>query len=95
MTGLTQNLIVSKDVWFSEVGGEAVLLNTSTGKYFTLDEVGACMWKLISQHGQLEPVYQALLGEYDVAPQKLEEDLIALADLLVEKGLIQIVAPEA
>ena len=91
MTGLDQNLIISKDVWVSEVSGEAVLLNTTTGKYFTLDEIGARMWKLISQHGQLEPVYQALLGEYDVAPQKLEEDLLALAKLLIEKGLVQIV----
>ncbi len=95
MTRLTQKVSISKDVWFSEVGGEAVLLNTSTGKYFTLDEVGARIWKLMSQYGQLEPVYQVLLGEYDVASEKLEEDLLALADLLLEKGLLQIDTAQA
>lgn len=94
MTELKEKVSVSKDVWFSEVGGEAVLLNTETGKYFSLDEVGARMWKLISLHGLLEPVYQTLLEEYDVSPQKLKEDLLALTDSLVAKGLLQIVPAE-
>ena len=91
MPDLTQKVIISKDIWTSEVGGEAVLLNTVTGKYFELDEVGARMWKLMAEHGTLEPVFQALLAEYDVAPQKLEDDLLSLANQLAEKGLVQIV----
>jgi hypothetical protein len=93
MSGLSEKVRVKKGIVFNEVAGEAVLLNKETGKYFTLDEVGARMWKLITQFGDLQPVYQALLEEYDVDPQRLEEDLLALTDKLVANALLEIVAP--
>jgi hypothetical protein len=88
MAALTDRIKVSPDVLFNEVAGEAVLLNRATGKYFTLDEVGTRMWQLLVQHGQLEPAYQALLAEYAVEPQQLQEDLLALTDKLAANLLL-------
>ena len=90
MVTLTDKVSVSKDVLASEVENEIVLLNQATGKYFTLDDVGTRMWKLIVQHGQLAPVKQALLAEYDVEAQQLEQDLLTLTDKLVANALLQI-----
>jgi hypothetical protein len=84
---------VPEAVLFTEMNGEAVLLNTSTGKYFTLDEVGTRMWKLLTQFGEVEPAYQALLAEYDVEAQQLENDLLALTNRLAEHALLEIVTP--
>ena len=89
MVTLTDKVSVSKDVLASEVENEIVLLNQATGKYFTLDDVGTRMWKLIVQHGQLEQVHQTMLAEYDVEPQQLEQDLLALTDKLVANALLQ------
>jgi hypothetical protein len=93
MGALAGKVSIPKDVIFTEVSGEAVLLNMATGKYYSLDEVGARIWNLITQYRQLEEVYRALLDEYDVAPQRLEEDLLALTDKLVANALLQIVDP--
>lgn len=90
MATLADKVSVSKDVLVSEVENEAVLLNQATGKYFTLDEIGTLIWKLIIQHGQLEQVHEAMLAEYDVDPQQLEQDLLALTDKLVANALLQI-----
>jgi hypothetical protein len=90
MASLADKVSVSKDVLVSEVENEAVLLNQATGKYFTLDEIGTRIWKLIVQHGQLAQVHQAMLAEYDVDPQQLEQDLLTLTDKLVANALLQI-----
>jgi hypothetical protein len=93
MTTWKSNVRVGKDTSFEQVGGEVVLLNLESGKYYGLDEVGARMWTLLAQHGALEPVYQALLEEYDVAPERLQHDLLALVDDLVKHGLLETVGP--
>ena len=83
------SLIIPEDVLFHELAGEAVLLNLESGKYFGLDEVGTRMWQLLAEHGQIEPVIQALMAEYDVEESKLRSDLLDLVNNLVEHGLMQ------
>lgn len=88
-TTLQTRVSQRQDVLFHELGGEAVLLNLESGKYFGLDEVGTRIWQLITEHGQLEPAYQALLQEYEVEPERLAEDLLKLVDQLLEHGLLE------
>jgi len=38
----------------------------------------------------LRTVYETILAEYEVTPERLETDLIALAEKMVEKGLTEI-----
>ena len=77
-------------VYTQEIGDETILLDTQGGNYFGLDPVGTHMWQLIRQRGALRPAYDVILTEYNVAPERLEADLLALADKLVEKGLVVI-----
>lgn len=85
---LGARLRVSDDVVFRELDGEAVVLNLGSGMYFGLDEVGTRVWSLIEAHGDLRSVYNALLDEYDVAPEILERDLVGLVSEMAEKGLL-------
>ena len=74
-----------------QVGDEMVLLNLDSGKYYGLDEVGARMWSLLAGLGAMEPVYLALIEEYEVAPGQLRHDLATLVNDLVDHGLLDIV----
>ena len=78
---------VPEVVYTQEIGEETILLDTQGGRYFSLDPVGTRMWQLIRQHGALRPAYEALLSEYEVAPERLEADLLALVARMVDKGL--------
>jgi len=82
------NVSVPAEVISTQVEGEAVLLNLLTGQYYSLDEVGTRIWVLLAQHGQVEPVVQALMEEYDVAEDELRRDLLELADKLAAQGLL-------
>jgi hypothetical protein len=73
---------------FRELDGEAVILQLEAGMYFGLDPVGTRLWQLIEAHGQLRPVLEAALQEFDVPPDVLEQDLIELVSRLSEKELV-------
>lgn len=77
----------SDDAVFRELEGESVLLNLETGMYYGLDAVGTRAWQLAAADGLLRTVRDALVEEYDAAPDVIERDLLSLADALVGKGL--------
>lgn len=87
---LHDSLSVPPAVLFRYVEGETVILNSDTGTYFGLDAVGTRLWQLIVEHGSLRQVYDAALQEYAVEPVELENDLLALAQQLQERGLTQV-----
>jgi len=96
MLTLESKVSVPKEVLFHEVADEdvdeMVLLDLVHGLYFSLDDVGARMFVLMSEHGELKAVHQALLREYAVDSKRLEQDLLDLTERLVANGLLQISA---
>ena len=80
---------VPEEVVFRDLSGEAVLLNLETGTYFGLDPVGTRAWHLVTECGRLERVFERLLAEYDVEPDALRADLIALFEQLATHGLVR------
>lgn len=68
----------------------AVLFNAETGQYFGLDDVGARVWSLLSSSSDLESVYDALLADYQVAPDALRRDVDALVESLRARDLVRV-----
>jgi hypothetical protein len=87
---LTTRLTIPARVLFRELAGEAVLLQTESGLYFGLDETGTRIWSLLQQHGELGRVYEQMLEEYAVSPERLREDLLQLIATLTSRGLLEI-----
>ena len=79
---------VPEDILFHELSGEAVLLNLASGQYYSLDEIGTRMWALLTEHGEIEPVIAALLGEYQVTEQQLRSDIEKLVSEFTAQGLL-------
>ncbi len=78
----------SDDVLVQELDGEAVLLALGEGFYYGLDEVGLRMYQLITSSKSLKSAYDALLGEYEVAPAQLQQDFEKLVNDLISSDLI-------
>ena len=81
----------SSEVLVQEVGGEAVLLDLASERYFGLDPVGTRIWQLLADAPSLAQVHTTLCGEFDAAPERIGEDLLALVGQLSEAGLVQVV----
>ncbi len=73
-----------------ELEGEAVLLNLNTESYFGLDEVGTRMWEVLTSSESAQGAYETLLGEYEVQPEQLRQDIRDFIDKLAGEGLLEV-----
>lgn len=85
-----QSVAVPQRVVMQEVEGESVVLNLDSEDCFTLDEVATRMWAVLTAAASIQEAYDALLAEYDVAPEVLRQDLEKLIGQLVESGLLEL-----
>ena len=69
---------------------EAVILNLKDGVYYGLNPVGARIWDLIQESRTVGEIRNIILEEYEVEPERCEQDLVQLLNELAAKGLIKI-----
>jgi hypothetical protein len=81
---------VPLDVLISEVGGESVLLNLKSERYFGLDAMGTSMWSALTRAESIQIAYDSLLAEFDVEEDQLRQDLAELLSRLIDQGLLEI-----
>jgi hypothetical protein len=70
---------------------ETVVLNLRTGQYHGLNPTAGRMLEVLDIAPTAGATVPELAGEYGVEPTKIEDDLIALCQGLLERGLIEIV----
>jgi hypothetical protein len=76
-----------------ELEGEAVLLDSTRGTYFGLNEVGTNAWRLLAGGATLEETLAALLAAFDAPRERVWPDLQALVQDLARHELVDVVAP--
>ncbi len=74
----------------ADLGGEAVVLDAQSGKYYGLNEVGLQIFNLAKQPTTVEHIKEALLREYDVEADRMERDLMKFLHTMAERRLIEV-----
>jgi hypothetical protein len=87
---LCDTFVISSEVLYRDLSGEAVILDLASGTYYGLNAVGAHIWQLIAHHGELRLVFEELCQEYDASPGDLERDLIELVGRLADACLVEV-----
>ena len=87
---LDDRAAIPAEVLVRQLGEETVILDLASGTYFGLDETGTRIWQLLQQGITLREVCDTMLGEFEVAPQDVERDVLDLARELRDRGLIRI-----
>lgn len=72
------------------VAKETVVLETTAGMYYGLNEVAAFVWERIKTPTKVWAVRDAVQEEFEVATEECERDLLALVKDLRENGLINV-----
>jgi len=85
---LNQKVKFAETVFSQEVDGEMVLLDMNSENYFGLDETGSAIWQAMQKTGSLQEVYEAMLAQYEVEPEVLEQDILTFVEKLIESGLV-------
>ena len=88
MPTLTAQPQVHPDAFATEVDSQAVILQYSTGTYYTLNEVGTRIWHLLEEKKSLQEILTILQREYSATQAQLQHDLLTLVQQLKEKELL-------
>jgi hypothetical protein len=85
--GAGQTWTRKPDVVWSTVDGEAVLLDLSSGYYFSLNKVGAVVWEMLDGDHSLQSIHDAICGRFRVDQATAWEDVAALVRRLAGEKL--------
>ena len=77
-----------KTVLVRKVGDEVLLLNSETQAYFSLDEVGATLYKLLESGESLGNALELMRETFDVDMSTLRQDCCGLIQNLVQQSLL-------
>jgi hypothetical protein len=65
-----------------------VLLNPRNGEYYTLEAVGPRVWQLFDGKRTISDIATAIAGEYDESPDVIANDVLELAQELMDAQLV-------
>jgi Coenzyme PQQ synthesis protein D (PqqD) len=74
----------------SGLGEEAVILDLTQGVYYGLNETGARIWELLRSPRKAGEIRDVILDEYEVEPDTVSRDVLALLTELADRGLIEV-----
>jgi hypothetical protein len=84
------NIKISDNVVWRDLDGEIVILNLTSGVYFSVDGVGTRIWILMSEQVAPEEIVRQLIAEFEVEEAQLRSDMESLVKDLAGQGLIEV-----
>lgn len=70
------------------VGEEAILINLTSGVYYSLNDTGTMFWELIDGQRSIAACAAEIAREYDVEAAEVTADLLELAEEFQREGLV-------
>lgn len=75
---------------YSDLAGEAVLLDLNAGIYHGLQGSGGTVWRCLQTPVALAEIVRAVCDEYDVTPAECRPDVIKFLEQLAENDLLEV-----
>lgn len=79
---------LNPNVQGTTLDGETVLLDLSTGRYYTLNRVGTAIWERCTGNQSLQDIHTTLCTRFAASSERIADDLLALVTHLGHEGLL-------
>ena len=87
----TARLKAVEEHLFSNLEGEAVLLNLKNGKYYGLNVVGVAVWQRLQQPTTFAEIQSGILDEFAVTPEVCRREVLAFLTRMHDEELLELV----
>ena len=78
----------TEEVAAKVIDGEAIIINLTTGVYYSMDGLGGKIWSLLEDHHDVDSIVESILSEYEVPADQCRTDVLGLASQLLEEDLV-------
>jgi len=65
-----------------------IALDTKSGQYYVLNEVGGRMWVLMTEGQTTDGIIDTIVSEFEVSHEQVRQDLHQLTNQLEQKGML-------
>ena len=79
---------ISPDAACAAVEDGAVVLNMRTKRYYSLNQTGAMVWRLMEDDLTVEEIIARIVGQYDVDDEEAARTVAVLLDELTAEALV-------
>jgi hypothetical protein len=86
----TRVVVNEADVAAKVVGGEAILINLTSGLYYSTDKVGGQVWSMVAQGASIGRIAEAVAACYEVSLERARADVQGLVQELLAEGLVSV-----
>lgn len=80
----------STELLASEVGGEIVMMNIESGKYYGINSVGSEIWKLLETPIVVSDICKELIKIYEIDDSTCEAEVLDFLQSLEKENMIQL-----
>src|ERR1700733_3460315 len=87
---LQSTVMVTSEQVSCPLGDESAILNLKNSVYYGVNPVAASVWKLLGQPRSVGELRGGLVDEYEVEPERWEQDLLTLLRKMQAEGLIDV-----
>ena len=90
MTVIGMDSVVTRAEGFStaQVQDDLMMLNVEQGAYYSLDPIGAEIWKLVERPASVREIVDRLRERYAVTPEQCQADVLAFLEEMQKNGMI-------
>lgn len=81
----------SENVVSTELDDEVVIMSVADGRYYSLNSVGAVLWREISTPKTLSYLCNFVEQNFEVSSEICRKDVLSLTEQLYNVGLVEIV----
>jgi hypothetical protein len=75
----------------TNLGDDVVMMDVDRGAYYGLEKVAARIWSLVERPVSVRSICDRLLEEYEVPPERCEQEVTAFIDEMLREGVLRIV----
>lgn len=78
------------DIISADMKGETVMMSITTGKYHSVNPIGAKIWEMIHEPTSVNQIVIQLTEEYEIDAETCEKEVIAFLNDSMVADLIQL-----
>ncbi|PTS75187.1 PqqD family protein [Sphingomonas sp. HMWF008] len=92
MISASDTIVQDGSALFSPLDQELVMIDVASGKYLSIDAIGAAIWQAIAQPVGVDPLIDTLADRYGAPRDQVRDDVLAFLNNLASRGFVRIVA---
>jgi len=91
MVTMNTTVVAAESLSVADLGGESVVLDSQSGKYYGLNEVGALVLELAQRPVTVAEITDSIQRQYDAPPDRIAEDVNVFLKDMISAELIKVV----